>query len=234
MPKLKTKINVNEIDEEQGLVLLPAGRYSAIITETEMVEAKESGIEYLKLTLTITDGEFEGCVLFERLNILHDSEMTKDIAIKRLASYGRACRVFVIKDTDDLLGTDFDIEVSVRQPAKGSAYGPENRITKVYYDAPEDEEEEEEEEEEEKPSKKASSKKSKKTEKASSKKSKKVEVEEEEEEDEDEEEEEEAPKKKQKKSSKKVVKKKSKKVVEDDDKEEDDEDDDLDDDDFDF
>lgn len=44
----------------RGFDPIPAGKYLAVITETEMKDTKKGGGQYLQLTFQIIDGPFKG------------------------------------------------------------------------------------------------------------------------------------------------------------------------------
>jgi hypothetical protein len=66
MPSL-SGFNASSVQPATAYEALPAGTYTAIITESEMKSTKRGDGEYLQLTLQIIDGEHSGRKLWDRL-----------------------------------------------------------------------------------------------------------------------------------------------------------------------
>lgn len=91
---------------------LPAGNYTVAITESEMTPNKAGSGEFLKLTMSVIEGEHEGRLLFTRLNLVHPNEKAVAIAKSELAAICKAVGVMKPQDSSDLHGKAFSVRVT--------------------------------------------------------------------------------------------------------------------------
>ena len=61
--------NANEVEPSRELDPIPAGKYVAVIVDSEMKDTRAGTGRYLQLEFEITDGEYAGRKLWARLNI---------------------------------------------------------------------------------------------------------------------------------------------------------------------
>jgi hypothetical protein len=94
--------NASEVEPNVDFVPLPEGKYEAIISETEMKPTASGNGEYLKLTLTVVGGTYDGRSLFDNLNLKNPSEMAVKIARGQLSSICRAVNVLTPRDSSEL------------------------------------------------------------------------------------------------------------------------------------
>ena len=118
--------NANDIPEQDSFEPIPAGWYTAMITESEEKPTKSGNGSYLQLRLDIINGEFENRVIFERLNLDNPNETAVQIAQRTLASICRAVGIMQPKSSDDLKDTPFMVQVGI-QPASGN-YEASNNV----------------------------------------------------------------------------------------------------------
>lgn len=113
------KINLNlEAVKEEGeskYSKVPAGLYSVAIQEIEVKETKSGG-HYLEMAFNIMEGEHQGKLLVDRVNInVPGSEKATGIGLgrlKRIALCTQAKNPSMIGDTDELLtGKSFKVDV---------------------------------------------------------------------------------------------------------------------------
>ena len=114
------------VDPNAGFELYPAGKYLVQIIASEMRPTKDGRGQYLYLELDILDGQFAGCKLFDRLNLVNDNPDTVDIAKRALSSICRATGQMQVKDSEQLHLIPMIADVRVRPP-KGQ-YGESNSI----------------------------------------------------------------------------------------------------------
>lgn len=110
--------NAEEVEPDTGFDPMPAGWYSAMITDSEMKTTKNGAGQYLQLRLDIIDGEHKGRVLFDRLNLINQNQTAVDIAQRTLSAICRAVGIMQPKDSSDLHDKPIRVKVSVR-PAQG-------------------------------------------------------------------------------------------------------------------
>lgn len=119
--------DANEYEPLGSFEPLPVGEYTVIIESSEKKPASTGKGEYLQLVMSVVEGEFHGRKLFERLNIVNESEQAQTIARRALSSLCRAVGVMTPKNSEELHNIPFVVKVGIR-PAKGE-YGPSNKIT---------------------------------------------------------------------------------------------------------
>ena len=107
--------NANEVDPAIGFDPVPAGKYIAAITESEMKPTKAGTGQYLQFTFQILDGEFKGRLLWARLNLDNPSEMAVKIARSELSSLCRAVGVMAPKDSLELHNLPLTITVGCKK-----------------------------------------------------------------------------------------------------------------------
>jgi len=81
---------------------IPAGKYLAVITDSEMKQTKNGNGSYLELTFQVIDGEYKGRNLWARLNLDNPNETAVKIARGELSAICRAVGVMSPKDSVEL------------------------------------------------------------------------------------------------------------------------------------
>jgi hypothetical protein len=107
--------DANQVDPSVALDPLPAGKYLAVISESELKPTKTGGGKYLQLTFQIIDGEFKGRLVWARLNLENKSEMTVKIARGELSAICRAIGVMQPKDSVELHNVPLEINVGLKR-----------------------------------------------------------------------------------------------------------------------
>lgn len=107
--------NAGDIDPMTEFEPLPAGKYVAVITKSEMKPTKSGKGSYLELTFQVLEGAHKGRQLWARLNLENPTALAEKIAQAELSSVCRAVGVLQPKDSSDL--HDIPLVISVRQKA---------------------------------------------------------------------------------------------------------------------
>ncbi len=107
--------DANNVDPSVALDPIPAGKYIAVVTETEMKPTKTGGGKYLQLTFQVLDGEYKGRLVWARLNLENKSEMTVKIARGELSAICRAVGVMAPKDSVELHNIPLEINVGLKK-----------------------------------------------------------------------------------------------------------------------
>jgi len=107
--------DANQVDPSVALDPLPAGKYTAVISDTEYKPTKAGGGKYLQLTFQVIDGEFKGRLVWARLNLENKSEMTVKIARGELSAICRAIGVMQPKDSVELHNVPLEISVGLKK-----------------------------------------------------------------------------------------------------------------------
>ena len=107
--------DANQVDPSVALDPLPAGKYLAVVSESELKPTKTGGGKYLQLTFQIIDGEFKGRLVWARLNLENKSDMTVKIARGELSAICRAIGVMQPKDSVELHNVPLEINVGLKK-----------------------------------------------------------------------------------------------------------------------
>jgi len=104
---------------------LPPGKYEAIITKSDIRDTKAGTGQYIELEMQITDGEFSGRRLWERLNISNPNKQAEDIARAALGALCMAVNVLDMDDTEQLHDIPFLIQVEIdrKEPDRNRIVG---------------------------------------------------------------------------------------------------------------
>lgn len=110
---------------------LPAGKYLAHISESEVKETSKGG-EMLKLTIVIDEPGYENRRVWTNLNIVNASEKAQQIALGMLSALCRAVgKVGIVSDSSQLHDKPFIVSLGVEA---GTVEYPEpkNRVNGFY------------------------------------------------------------------------------------------------------
>ena len=118
--------NAEEVQPQDSFDPIPAGWYTCMITESEMRPTKTGTGEYLQLRLDVIEGEHQGRVVFDRLNLVNDSQTAVEIAQRQLSAICRAVGVMQPNDSGDLHDKPIRVKVAIR-PASGG-YDASNEV----------------------------------------------------------------------------------------------------------
>ena len=94
--------NANEVEPRNTFDPIPAGKYLAIIQDSEMKPTKSGNGSYLELVFQVIEDEFKGRLLWSRLNLDNPNELTVKIAQGELSAICRAVGVMQPKDSCEL------------------------------------------------------------------------------------------------------------------------------------
>lgn len=118
--------NASEIEPQGSFEPIPAGWYTAMIVDSEMKPTKNGTGEYLQLRLDIIDGDHQGRVLFDRLNLNNQNQTAVEIAQRQLSAICRSVGVMQPQDSSDLHDKPLRVKVAIR-PA-GNGYEASNEV----------------------------------------------------------------------------------------------------------
>ena len=93
---------------------LPEGWYNAAITGAEIKATKAGDGKYIALKYNITGPSHQGRVIFGNLNIKNASTKAEEIGRQQLGEIMRAIGLAKVSDTDQLIGGNLGIKLSVR------------------------------------------------------------------------------------------------------------------------
>lgn len=107
--------DANEVDPSVALEPIPAGRYAAVITDSEFKTTKSGAGRYLQFTLQILDGEHKGRLVWARLNLENPNATTVKIARGELSAICRAVGVMQPRDSIELHNIPLEVTVGLKK-----------------------------------------------------------------------------------------------------------------------
>lgn len=105
-----------DVQESSGeFVVLPAGKYQAVITGDELKPTSTGG-QMLVLNLVVTEGPHTGATLVDRLNIINKSAKSQAIGQGTLRRICSLCKAeWPIRDTTAVYGRPMTVTVKVEE-----------------------------------------------------------------------------------------------------------------------
>jgi hypothetical protein len=94
--------DASQVEPSSTLEPIPAGKYPAVIIESEMKPNKAGTGSYLQLTFQIIDGEYKNRILWARLNLDNPNDTAVKIARGELSALCRAVGVMAPRDSCEL------------------------------------------------------------------------------------------------------------------------------------
>ena len=107
--------NANEVEPTSSFEPIPAGKYLAAITDSELKATKNGSGRYLQFTFTIIDGEYKNRVLWARLNLENPNATAVKIARAELSAICHATGVMTPRDSIELHNLPMVISVKCRK-----------------------------------------------------------------------------------------------------------------------
>lgn len=107
--------NAADVDPAVGFDPVPAGKYLAIITDSEMKPTKSGAGNYLQLTFQVIDGPYKGRLLWARLNLDNANALAVKIARAELSAICRAVGVMSPTDSVELHNLPLVIKVACKK-----------------------------------------------------------------------------------------------------------------------
>ena len=118
--------DVNELPESQGdFAPIPEGWYNAIINKADIKPTKDGTGQYIAIRYDITGPTHQGRVVFGNVIIKNKSSQAEEIGRQALGSIMRAIGLARVEDTDQLIGGNLQIKVSIRTQ---EGYEPTNDV----------------------------------------------------------------------------------------------------------
>ncbi len=110
-----SNFDASQVDPSVALDPIPAGKYPAIITDSEFKPTKSGAGRYLQLTLQVLDGEHRGRLLWARLNLENPNATTVKIARGELSAICRAVGVLQPRDSVELHNIPLEVSVGLKR-----------------------------------------------------------------------------------------------------------------------
>ncbi len=94
--------NAHEVDPATEFEPVPAGKYVAVIVESDQKPTKSGNGSFLELVFEIVEGEYRGRKVWARLNLANPNETAVKIAQAELSAICRAVNVMQPGDSVEL------------------------------------------------------------------------------------------------------------------------------------
>jgi len=107
--------DANQVEPTTAFEPLPAGKYLAMITASEMKPNKAGTGRYLELCFTIVEGEHRNRSLWARLTLENPNELAVRIARGELSAICRAVGVMTPSDSVELHNLPLVIKVACKR-----------------------------------------------------------------------------------------------------------------------
>lgn len=120
------EFNAGDVDPMNDFSPIPAGKYIAVMTQSEWVQTKKGDGEYLNLTWQIVEGKHKGRSLWSRLNLRNKNQLAVQIAQAELSSICRAIGILIVRDTVQL--HDIPIVLTVKLSKRSDTGEDTNEI----------------------------------------------------------------------------------------------------------
>ena len=106
--------DATQVEPQEEMDVLPAGKYAALISGSEMKPTKAGTGSYLELTFQIIEGKHQNRLLWSRLNLNNPNSTAVEIARRELSAICRAVGVLVPTDSSELHNKPLEITVKVK------------------------------------------------------------------------------------------------------------------------
>jgi len=107
--------DANTVEPAADFDAIPAGKYLAVVTDSEMKPTKAGTGHYLELTFQVIEGPYKNRLLWARLNLDNPNEMAVKIARGELSAICRAVGVMSPKDSLELHNLPLQITVKCKK-----------------------------------------------------------------------------------------------------------------------
>ena len=94
--------DASAVEPQSAFEPIPAGKYLALISESEMKPTNTGTGQYLQFTFVILDNPYSGRHLWARLNLQNRNRTAEEIAQRELSAICRAVNVLRPQDSADL------------------------------------------------------------------------------------------------------------------------------------
>lgn len=117
--------NAATVEPDTGFTLIPAGVYTAQITDSKVYPTKANTGTILELTFQILEGQQHNRLVWARINIQNANPKAEEIGKRQLSSICHAVGLLQLQDSTQLHGKPMKIRVKI---TKDDQYGDKNEI----------------------------------------------------------------------------------------------------------
>ena len=125
MAELPNGFDANQVEPSQEFDNLPAGKYVAEITDSDMRSTSRGDGQFLWLEFTVLDGAYASRKIWTQLNLINPSAQAVEIAQRQLSSICHAVGKLKVSDSLSLHSIPMELTVKIKNDKE---YGPSNEI----------------------------------------------------------------------------------------------------------
>lgn len=102
MAQLNQHFDASAVEPAAPFELLPPGRYSVQIVQSEMRATRAGNGQYLWLEMDVIDGPHQGRKIWDQLNLVNPNQQTVEIAQRALSAICHAVGELQVSDSEQL------------------------------------------------------------------------------------------------------------------------------------
>lgn len=125
MAYLNEEFDASKVEPAAPLEPVPPGDYVVHIKNSEMKDTKKGDGKYLNLEMEVTEGDYKGRFIFDRLNLDNPNQTAVEIAQKTLSAICHAVGVLKVRDSSQLHYKRMLVSVDVE---KRDGYSAQNSV----------------------------------------------------------------------------------------------------------
>ena len=115
MAQLNQHFDASAVEPAAPFELLPPGRYSVQIVQSEMRATRAGNGQYLWLEMDVIEGPHQGRKIWDQLNLVNPNQQTVEIAQRTLSAICHAVAVMTLRDSHELHDIPMTITVALRK-----------------------------------------------------------------------------------------------------------------------
>jgi hypothetical protein len=125
MPIIDFDVTTYEPQVKSSFEPLPPGDYQAIISDSALKTTKAGTGEYIELTMQITDGQYSGRRIWERMNVSNPNKVAEEIARSQLNAIRGALGIAKLESTEQLHDKPFvlSLDIDRKEPTRNRVMG---------------------------------------------------------------------------------------------------------------
>ncbi len=122
--------DANQVAPTTDFEPIPAGKYLAVITGSEIKPTKSGNGSYLELCFQVLDGPYKNRLLWSRLNLDNPNRQAVEISRAQLSAICRATGVMTPRDSVELHGIPLLVTVRCKRRDDGEVFNELTRFAK--------------------------------------------------------------------------------------------------------
>ena len=118
MAQLNQHFDASAVEPAAPFELLPPGRYSVQIVQSEMRATRAGNGQYLWLEMDVIDGPHQGRKIWDQLNLVNPNQQTVEIAQRTLSAICHAVGQMQVTDSEQLHFRPMQVTLAVEPDSR--------------------------------------------------------------------------------------------------------------------